>query len=73
MKTYGVAITAGGVTYYFHCDTASKVRDLVNGSSQITKLIVTEETSTNHKVLTDSEVLYKIFLSDTARVLEFVA
>lgn len=73
MTTYGVALTAGGVTYYFHCDTASKVRDLVNGSSQITKILVTEETGSSHKVLTDSEVLNKIFLSDTARTLQSVA
>jgi hypothetical protein len=74
MKTYGVAITAGGTTYYFHCDTAQGVKELVEGSTDITALIVTEETSdyTNktYRTMTDREVLEEIFLPNTARTLE---
>ncbi len=43
-KTYGVEITAGGVTYYFHLDNLNKVRELFAGSCDITRFIVTEET-----------------------------
>lgn len=71
MTTYGVAITAGGTTFYFHCDTASKVKELVEGSTDVTALVVTEETSdyTNktYRTMTDSEILKDIFLANTAR------
>lgn len=74
MKTYGVAITAGGREYFFHVDTALKVKELVEGSTSITALKVTEETSdyTNktYRVMSDSEVLQTIFLNNTARTIE---
>lgn len=77
MKSYGVAITAGGTTYYFHCDTAAKVRELVDGSTEVTALVVTEEshdyTNTTYRTMTDSEVLHDIFLANTARSLSEVA
>lgn len=43
MFTYGIEITAGNVTYYFHVDTLNKVRELFAGSCDITRFIVTEE------------------------------
>jgi hypothetical protein len=46
-KTYGVEITAGGVTYYFHLDNLNKVRELFAGSCDITRFIVTEEIDGN--------------------------
>jgi hypothetical protein len=44
MKTYGVSITAGGVSYNFHVDSIKKVRELFTGSRYITKFAVTEQT-----------------------------
>lgn len=74
MKTYGVAITAGGREYFFHVDTALKVKELVEGSTDITALKVTEETSdyTNktYRTMTDAEILQTIFLENTARTIE---
>lgn len=71
MKTYGVAITAGGTTYNFHCDSAAKVRELVDGSTDVTALVVYEEThdytTTTYRTMTDGEVLRDIFLANTAR------
>lgn len=74
MKTYGIAITAGGREYFFHVDTALQVKELVEGSTDITALKVTEETSdyTNktYRIMSDSEVLQTIFLDNTARTIE---
>lgn len=74
MKTYGIAITAEGKEYFFHVDTALKVKELVEGSTDITALKVTEETSdyTNktYRIMSDSEVLQTIFLDNTARTIE---
>lgn len=73
MKTYGVAITAGERTYYFHCDSAVKVKELIEGSTDITALTVTEEisdyTNKTYRTMSDSEVLKDIFLANTARTL----
>lgn len=59
--TYAVAITAGGVTYNFHLDTKAKVRDLFMGSSEVTALVVHEETHyynerPNFRLMSDTEV-----------------
>jgi tRNA U38,U39,U40 pseudouridine synthase TruA len=60
MKTYGIAITAGGVKYHFHVDNINKVRELFAGSYDITEFIVTEEThdytATTFRTMTDAEV-----------------
>lgn len=74
MKTYGVAITAGERTYYFHVDTIQQVKELVEGSTEVTALVVTEETSNftakTFRTMSDSEVLQEVFLANTARTLE---
>lgn len=74
MKTYGVLITAGGVPYSFHIDTTAGVKELIEGSTDITALTVTEETSEytskTYRIMSDKEVLQKIFLDNTARTLE---
>jgi hypothetical protein len=44
MKTYSVAITAGGVGYHFHLDNINKVRELFAGSYDITAFEVYEQT-----------------------------
>ena len=43
MKTYSVAITAGGVGYHFHLDNINKVRELFAGSYDITAFEVYEQ------------------------------
>jgi hypothetical protein len=74
MKTYGVAITAGGTTYYFHIETTVKVKELIEGSTDITALVVTEETyigtTKEFRTLSDSEILWNIIMPNTARTLE---
>jgi hypothetical protein len=47
MKTYGVAITAGGTKYHFHVDRIKDVRELFSGSRYVTDFQVTEESRTN--------------------------
>lgn len=74
MKTYGVQITAGGREYSFHIDTTAGVKELIEGSTNITALVVTEETSDytskTYRTMSDSEVLHQIVLANTARTLE---
>ncbi len=43
MKTYSIAITAGGVQYHFHVDNINKVRELFAGSYDITAFEVYEQ------------------------------
>ncbi len=73
MVTYGVLITAGGTEYSFHIETALGVKELIEGSTDITALKVTEEvsnyTSKTYRTMSDSEVLQTIFLNNTARTL----
>jgi VCBS repeat-containing protein len=62
MKTYGIAITAGGVQYHFHVDTIKKVRELFTGSRFITEFTVVEQDGNGyyqnpeHRTMTDAEV-----------------
>lgn len=49
MKTYSIAITAGGVQYHFHVDTINKVRELFAGSHSITDFQVWEQVSRPHE------------------------
>lgn len=45
MKTYSIAITAGGVQYHFHVDYITKVRELFAGSYDITAFEVYEQSN----------------------------
>lgn len=61
MKSYGVAITAGGVTYNFHLDTLTKVRELFAGSCDITAFTVYEQTDRHNdrpiiRLMSEAEV-----------------
>lgn len=60
MKTYGIAITAGGSQYNFHVDTVQQVRELFTGSHSITEFTVYEQTHTGtamtYRTMSDAEV-----------------
>jgi hypothetical protein len=59
-KSYGIAITAGGVQYNFHVDTIKQVRELFTGSRFITDFTVVEQThrgtAVDYRTMTDAEV-----------------
>jgi hypothetical protein len=46
-KSYGVSITAGGVTYNFHVDRPEQVQRLINESTEVTAVEVIEQTHTH--------------------------
>jgi len=70
MVSYGVHIVAGGVPYNFHVDTTASVKELIEGSKDITALMVYEEFLSSYRKLSDTEILHRIFLDNTARTLE---
>lgn len=47
-KSYGVSITAGGVTYNFHVDRPEQVQYLINESTEVTAVEVIEQTHTHN-------------------------
>lgn len=70
MISYGVHIVAGGVPHNFHVDTTAGVKELIEGSTDVTALVVHEEFLSSYRKLTDTEILHRIFLDNTARDLE---
>lgn len=46
-KSYGVSITAGGVTYNFHVDRPEQVQRIITESTEVTAVEVTEQTHGN--------------------------
>jgi VCBS repeat-containing protein len=60
MYSYGVTVTAAGTTYNFHVDNTAKVRELYQGSQQVTDFLVTEQThehtAVTYRTMSNEEV-----------------
>lgn len=70
MVSFGVHIVAGGVHYNFHVDTTADIKELIEGSRDITALVIYEEFLSSNRRMSDGEILQRVFLQNTARTLE---